>query len=247
MANSERGHAKNIANFERQTDSCTGFGATYNPTKNTIKLAAMLIILTNARSAMASVGTLLAAKTNAKNARKALFNVFDSIVTRATNALKASDVTKETIETGKSFSRTLKGQRRKAKLTEIEKQKLEAAGKSTTEISSAHTSMDNLIENFEKFIKFLSTTPSYNPNETELKVTTLTTYLNDLKAKNSAFMNADVALANARISRNEILYKANTGLVHVAIDSKTYIKSVYGASSPQYKQVSKLVYKDIKG
>ena len=44
-------------------------------------------------------------------------------------------------------------------------------------------------------------------------------------------------LSNARISRNDILYKANTGLVDIALDTKTYIKSLYGATSPQYKQV----------
>jgi len=53
-------------------------------------------------------------------------------------------------------------------------------------------------------------------------------------------------LSNARITRNDILYKPNTGLVDIAIDTKTYIKSVFGASSPQYKQVSGLEFKTVK-
>lgn len=45
-------------------------------------------------------------------------------------------------------------------------------------------------------------------------------------------------LSNARLNRNVILYKPDTGVVVVAIAVKTYIKAVFGATSPQYKQVS---------
>ena len=45
-------------------------------------------------------------------------------------------------------------------------------------------------------------------------------------------------------TRNKILYEENTGLVDIALDSKTYIKSVFGSTSPQYKQVSKLYFKN---
>jgi hypothetical protein len=51
---------------------------------------------------------------------------------------------------------------------------------------------------------------------------------------------ATIQLSNARISRNDVLYKENIGLVDIAFDTKVYIKSVFGASSPQFKQVSKL-------
>ena len=38
------------------------------------------------------------------------------------------------------------------------------------------------------------------------------------------------------------MYKDNVGLVDVATDVKTYIKSVYGATSPQFKSVSSLKF-----
>ena len=82
----------------------------------------------------------------------------------------------------------------------------------------------------------------YKPNEEDLKVTSLTALYNDLKSKNNAVVNALVPLNNARISRNEILYKENTGLVDIACDAKTYIKSIFGATSPQFKQISKLQF-----
>ena len=42
------------------------------------------------------------------------------------------------------------------------------------------------------------------------------------------------------------MYKANTRMVDITVDTKTYIKSLYGATSPQYKQVSKLELKVVK-
>jgi hypothetical protein len=59
-----------------------------------------------------------------------------------------------------------------------------------------------------------------------------------LKIKNSAVISSLVPISNARISRNDILYKVNTGVVDVAADVKAYVKSIYGAISPQYKQIS---------
>jgi hypothetical protein len=107
-------------------------------------------------------------------------------------------------------------------------------------------SYDSRLDNFDKLIKLLTSVTLYAPNEADLKVTALTTLYNDLKAKNTAVVAATTPLSNARISRNDILYKANTGLVDIALDTKTYIKSLYGATSPQYKQVSKLEFKAVK-
>jgi hypothetical protein len=105
-------------------------------------------------------------------------------------------------------------------------------------------SFDNRIENFDKLIMLLSSVPFYNPNEEELKIETLKALYNQLKEKNTEVILPIVQLSNSRISRNKILYKENTGLVDIALDSKTYIKSVFGATSPQYKQVSRLYFKN---
>lgn len=88
----------------------------------------------------------------------------------------------------------------------------------------------------------LSSVPFYNPNEEELKIETLKALYNELKEKNTDVLLATVQLDTTRIARNKILYDENTGLVDIALDSKTYIKSVFGATSPQYKQISKLSF-----
>ena len=44
---SETGHANNVANLESLIISATAFGTSYNPSKDSIKLPALQILLTN--------------------------------------------------------------------------------------------------------------------------------------------------------------------------------------------------------
>ena len=129
-----------------------------------------------------------------------------------------------------------------AKATEEEKKVAADAGKEIVEISTSQMSYDSRLDNFDKLIKLLSSVPAYAPNEADLKIASLTALYTDLKAKNLAVINAETPLNNARIARNDVMYKDNVGLVDVATDVKTYIKSVYGATSPQYKTVSSLKF-----
>lgn len=99
-----------------------------------------------------------------------------------------------------------------------------------------------LTENFASFVDLVSSVPSYTPNETELTTTSLTVYLEELQTANTNVMNAEVAYSNARISRNNILYLENTGLVDIALDIKKYVKAIFGATSPQYKQISRIKF-----
>lgn len=72
------------------------------------------------------------------------------------------------------------------------------------------------------------------------KIASLSALRDHLKAKNS-----DVLPIEAQLS-NDIQDRPLTGLVDIAFDAKVYIKSVFGATSPQYKQVSKLAFVKLK-
>ncbi len=50
---SETGHAKNVATFETLISFCTGYGATYAPSRNALKVANMQTQLTAAQAAIA--------------------------------------------------------------------------------------------------------------------------------------------------------------------------------------------------
>ena len=241
---SETGHAKNVTNLESLITSIIALETSYNPSRDSIKLTSLQTLLTASTESLNAVNIAQAAYSNAVAARKVAFEPFSKLITRVMNSLKASGASTQVVQSARTIVRKLQGRRASAKITEEEKKALEAEGKEVNQISASQMSFDNRIENFDRLIMLLSSIPLYNPNEAELKVETLKALHNQLKEKNTEVILPIVQLSNSRISRNKILYKENTGLVDIALDSKTYIKSVFGATSPQYKQVSRLYFKN---
>lgn len=239
---SESGHGTNVVNFEKLIISCTNFGADYKPSRESLKIHSLQALHTEARSSIDNVSTLEPLLRKAIAARKIVFAPFVKLISRINNALKASDTPTQVDETAQSIIRKLLGRRSSAKLTEEEKLAAEAKGETVVEISASQMSFDSRVDNFDKLIKLLASIPEYAPNEADLKVEALTALYDEMKAKNLSVANADIALNNARTARNSVMYKTNTGLVDIAADVKTYIKSIYGQSSPQFKQVSGLKF-----
>ena len=239
---SEQGHNKNTVNFDILIINCTSYGTTYNPSKASLKVAAMQAQSTAAKNSLTTINALTPAYKNAVSARKVAFISIDKLITRVGNALKASDTTVQVDESAQTIIRKLQGRRANPKKTDEQKKLASEAGNEIVEISTSQMSYDNRLDNLDKLIKLLSSVPQYIPNEADLKITALTALYTDLKAKNLAVINAETPLSNARIARNDIMYKDNIGLVDIAFDVKTYIKSIFGATSPQYKQVSGLKF-----
>jgi hypothetical protein len=137
----------------------------------------------------------------------------------------------------------LKIQGRRAKAIEKPDPARLAAGEAPAKTAStSQQSYDKMIDHLAQLIATLTAEARYLPNENELKVANLNTILADLRARNTAVINTTTALSNARIARDRVLYAEGTGMVDIALDVKQYVKSVFGATSPQYKQVSGLKF-----
>ena len=238
----ETGHAKNVANFEKLITNITGFGTVYNPSKESIKLPALNTLLAASKEAINNVNSTEPAYKNAGNAREVAFEPLSKLITRVINALKASGSTAHVDESAMTLIRKLQGRRATPKMTEEEKNAAIAEGKEVNEISASQMSYDSRLDNFDKLIKLLASVPEYAPNETELTTGSLTTLYNDLSSKNTAVISATVPLNNARIARSKVLYAPLIGVVDISVDVKMYVKSVFGATSPQYKVISGLLF-----
>ena len=237
---SETGHAKNVANFAQLVAICTSYGAIYQPSNSAIQLQALGGVLGQAKDCLTSVNSAEGTYSNALSMRGMVFKPFRKLVTRIGNAVKSSGVSKQTKDQVAAIIRKLQGRRATPKMTDEEKQAAMSAGQEIVEVSSSQMSIDSQLENFDKLIKLLASIPEYAPNESELTVAALTALYEDMFAKNTTVINAEIPLSNLRISRNAILYNEITGLVDAAAAVKMYIKSVFEATSPQYKQVSSL-------
>jgi hypothetical protein len=112
-------------------------------------------------------------------------------------------------------------------------------------VSVSQQSFDNLVDHFSALVNYVSQYPGYNPNEAALKVIALNAIAANLTAANNNVKTAQVALNNSRAMRTHVLYDKTNGLVQIAKEVKGYIKSVFNASSPQYKQVAAIPFREI--
>ena len=238
---SEVGHAKNVANFQDLIEFVTGYGATYNPSKNALKLPQLIALKASADATLADVITKNTNYNNKVNERITAFSGLKSLSTRLVNALQTTEATTETVGNAKTFNRKMQGKKASSSQTPTDPNT-----PAPTTISTSQQSYDQLIQHLAGLTSVLEAETSYTPNETDLQVATLQTKIADLTAKNTAVATAYASISNSRIARNETLYSSSTGLVETANEVKKYIKSVFGASSPQFAQVKGIQFKIIK-
>lgn len=237
----ESGHAKNIANFASYISIVTTFGAAYKTPVPSITVAAMQTNLTNFETAKNSVTPKSSAETIALNERQAVFDPLSPLVTRIVNAAAVSVNDRLFSNDLRTIARKLQGRRASAKTDDDPA--TPGIDESKQGNSASQMSFDNRIANFEELVNLLTTSGSYTPNESELQITALEAMLADLKAKNTAAVNAVNQARAARIARDELLYNDTNGIIDLANLVKKYVKSLFGATSPQYKQLTALKFK----
>ncbi|MDD5571263.1 MAG: hypothetical protein PHD97_08935 [Bacteroidales bacterium] len=241
----ETGHSKNVASLEEEISICTGYGPAYNPSKASLKIPAMITLHVAGKNVLQAVKVAKTLFDNATNAREFAFAVLKKQCTRIINAVKATDAMQQLIDDAVTVNRKIQGGRAK-KIVEkpaVETEKEVTEEEEHKNISVSQQSFDSLIDHFTKLIQVVSSEPLYAPNEADLKVTALNTQLTNFKTLNTAVINAHTAYKNAIIARNSVLYQPLTGLCEVGDEVKLYVKSVFGATSPQYRQICKIKFR----
>jgi hypothetical protein len=238
---SESGHAKNVANLQSLIAFATAYGASYNPSKNALKLPQLTALATATQASLGDVVAKNTAFNNKTNERAEAFSNLKPLATRVVNALQITDATTNKIDDAKGFNQKLQGPKSKKSETLTD-----SNAEAPKTISTSQQSFDQQIQHWAGLISVVQSETSYAPNETDLKVAALTAKQTDLTAKNNAVATAYTAISNSRIARNTLFYKEETGLLDIVADVKKYIKSIYGATSPQFAQVKGLKFTKIQ-
>lgn len=247
---SEVGHTKNVANFENLISRCTGFGVTYNPSQNAIKIANLNNLKTAALAALANVTAKHTAYMNAVDSREVIFAPLQKFATRIMSALRSSGASDGIVKDAESINRKIQGKRAKpvkeAPVSDAVNPN-DLPSVMPVHISVSQLSYDSMIDHYSRLLDLLSSVSTYNPNENELKITGITALIAAMKSSNTAVINTTTSFNNARIDRNDLLYKKDTGLLDIAKDCKNYVKSVYGSTHPKYKEVSAIKFTKRRG
>jgi hypothetical protein len=229
------GNVKQVATFEELLGFCHAHGALYNPSKTSIKIAALEELFTAAQQSLEAVKVAITEYNNAVNVRQEAFNRLPVFSTRIVNALAATDASKATLEEAYAHVRKFRWQNPPAPAAAEGK---EAASKSR---KSNHRDFNTQLDSFESLVKVVSAEPSYQPNEPDLTLTALTAHAEMLRSTITKVIDLRVTVSNLRATRDKILYDRHS--IHdTAIAVKRYIKGVFGYRSVAYNQVKGLKF-----
>lgn len=235
---SEKGHAKNVANLETMITVCRGFNASYNPSNASLTIDQLVALHLQAKTEVKKVKIAESPFNDIEGQRKLLFKPLKPLATKIFNALKSSGATSTVITDAETINRKIQGKRANNVIpvtVEGKEQK--------NRISVSQQSYDMQIDHLEKLIELLTIETQYNPNEDSLKITALNTYKEELESINTKVKEAYTVYNNAIIARDKILYNTTNGLVNIALLVKNYVKSVFGSSSPEFKQINSIAFK----
>lgn len=238
----ETGHAKNVANFQNLIAFVKAYGATYNPSKNALKIPQLEALLSDAETKLSDVVDKNTAYNAKVNERLAAFSDLKSLSTRLVNALQTTDASDELIKDAKGFNRKMQGQRVSTNATIP----TDPNAPAPNTISTSQQSYTQQLQHLIGLISVLQSEPSYTPNETDLQIATLQAKQSQLATKNNEVATAYVDVSNSRVARNNTLYTNAESIFEVASEVKKYIKAVFGATSQEFAQVKGIEFKKPK-
>lgn len=246
----ETGHNKNVTNFETLIIACTGFGTPYNPSNPNITIPILTTQHIEAKASVKEVKTTETPFNSVEGQRKTIFKPLKPTSTKVLNALKGASAPATVIADAETINRKIQGKRANNTTEEVptgDPSDSEQAKQTPSDKNSvSQQSYDMQIDHFEKLIELADVEPVYNPNEEPLKIVNLIAYKTDLETINTAVKTAYIPYKTAMQTRDIKLYAPQSGLVDTAQTVKNYVKSVFGATSPQYKQISSLKFTKIK-
>ncbi len=233
---SETGHAKNIANLKSVNEINGGFGAAYAPSNPLYVQATMVAQHTACNLLQGTVNTQNGIFEPFQNKRVDEFAPVKPLVRKVRGAAKTCGASAQFFKDVNSIVNKILGVR----ISKVTPTPDDPAG-----TSASQQSFDMTVDNFDALVALLAAEPLYAPNEVPLKVVTLTAKKVALDKANNDVKTSVVPFNNAVIARNKALYTTKTGLCDVGQGSKDYVRSAFGFSSPEFKQVVKFKFKKL--
>lgn len=241
----ETGHAKNIANFENLVTIAINHGAGYTPSNPNIAVTNLQLALSNARTVLTTLKTNHTTWKNTTNDREIAFEPLRNLSTKLLNVLISTGVPAQTIKDFKTINAKIQGDKISKDdpgepLEIVEGEDMAETLPAKKSISASQRSYDNMVDHFEKAVILLSSVPVFTPSEQDLTAASLQTRFSNLQTLNTAAFNSANVLSNTRINRDKLLYTNPDSLYELAKALRAYIKGKFGASSPEYRQVTAL-------
>jgi hypothetical protein len=230
-------HEKVVASWDKVLEVCNAHGSKYNPSSATLKTTALSQLLTSSREALEAVSNAENQLILAINNRQRVFKDLPRLGTRIINALAVTDATAELIADANRYRMRFRYPATDKSATDAQGQDngVSASDKSRGPLS--YLDFDSKMKNLKALIKLVESVASYQPNEADLQIEALSQVLADLINTHKAVAQTELALKNARIARNQILY-GESGVRERAKLVKKYFRSAFGSNSPVFNHIN---------
>lgn len=235
---SERGHAKNVANFKELITVINGFGVQYSPISEELQTESLAKVLEKAELVIDKLKSCELAEKQATARLQTAFKGLGTLTSQLLGLVESMRADESVVENLRSLKKRITGENaRRKKSTDANSEMVEE--KETR--STSRQSYDSRLDDFQRFVLILQSVQGYTPKEDAFKIDTLQ---KKLEAMKKAITESDEYTTTRRMvmnERNTLLYTADTGLVDTAQRVRSYIKAAFGGTrSEAYKRVCKI-------
>jgi hypothetical protein len=239
----DSGYPVNVRNFKTLIDLCISLGAAYNPVKFSIKLENLKALFDKIMLSLKAVDAAARDMFSAQKIRQHVFYELEAFVTRMVGAVGSCDIMPGNVEKFGSMVNKFRGNRATPEPSPSESPDAPAKPAARTN-STTQTSFTRKQDNFAELVTFLEGEPNYQTNEPDLTLNALQAMVSELEARNDAVSTTEAAYSSALIARDRLFFAPASGLVPCSKAVKSYVQSAFKASSPEFKKVSGIPFKD---
>jgi hypothetical protein len=233
-------HANQVAAWGKLLGHCNALGDSYKPSKDSMKGTALEHLLHESENQVEAVHKAEAVLANAISDRQHAFRTLPSVATRVYNALEAQRPTPEYLAAVNRIRKRFSAQTLYTGRDAIPRNEGEPASDKPVR-KRTYGDFNSRIDNLQLLIEYLENASHYAPLEEDLSIAGLKQLLSTMQQKHEAVTEASLALQEAKVKCNEMLYGPN-GMHELAQLIKKYVHSVYGYSSTQFKTIRKIKF-----
>lgn len=251
MKKTDSGHVKNDAQFGEMIGYIDTLGSDYNPANLSIKLDTLTTRKTEMTKSLDLIDECEAKYKEAIRVRQDDFVKLEDYTSKIIYALSSSDVDVKTVSDAKSISKKILGSSKPKKKEDPPPENTEEIENETNAEddipqnkgrSTAQRSFDRRLGNFKKLIALVSNTTAYEPNESDLQITSLSDFSVKVSENNTLAVKATNALSDARDARDVLFYTGSNNTNKTVNKVKFYVKSRFDKNSIQAKTITKFVF-----
>ncbi|OYU95789.1 MAG: hypothetical protein CFE21_11670 [Bacteroidetes bacterium B1(2017)] len=247
-------HLKQMTKAEGLITKFESFGSNFNPPNANISLQALKDNIALNKQLLFDTKASINLLVNYQNSKNKILEEVNAKVRQIELIVKALEVEESTLESVKTISANFKPRKRKpvnqiASATEGEQGTVSPAlpdavpNEKLIGSRATHKFAERRLDWLEQLVDYLTLIPSYVPNEPDLTIEGLKTYIEESKQELASWHRESEKLDALRIKRDEQLLNEKTGLVTLFRKAVFYAKSLYPRHTKEYKEIERFLFK----